>query len=250
MLGWIRDLKEFTKHLARWRLRLLGLNFEVRHRPRMYHQAADAMFWLPNTNAEESVKVTDNIFILKIRWNDTCESTELCKATNKLVRMPDIIAQLLEQERALYCYNLEKLIGIDPPRIYNEAELLCQKAFNNEIKQVATPSAMQRAVLYNAQYPKLAGHSGVRKLYSLLRNRTTGHVCLGCAQIHSLMRIVQTAQTFWQTPAIIKIVFAVRVLETYCNWYPQTASVVKERKEVHRVNDRSLYKAIKSHTSD
>lgn len=50
---WTLDLKESTERLARRRLRLMELSFEIVHRPGHYHEVADATSRLPLKAAEE-----------------------------------------------------------------------------------------------------------------------------------------------------------------------------------------------------
>lgn len=57
-LGWILSLKESPWGLARWRLRLMELDFEVDHRADHYPQAADAMSCLPKIVLEALEKKT------------------------------------------------------------------------------------------------------------------------------------------------------------------------------------------------
>lgn len=52
-LRWIQDWKKCTGCLARWRLRLLELDFEVVHQPRTHHQAIDVMLRLPKETVGE-----------------------------------------------------------------------------------------------------------------------------------------------------------------------------------------------------
>lgn len=50
VLQWILDFKESIGKLARWRLRLRKFDFEIVHRPGLYHQAANAMFRPPQAD--------------------------------------------------------------------------------------------------------------------------------------------------------------------------------------------------------
>lgn len=51
-LLWILDWKEWAGRFGRWRLRLMGFDFEVQHWPGRKHKAADALFCLATSQTD------------------------------------------------------------------------------------------------------------------------------------------------------------------------------------------------------
>lgn len=78
----IRDLKESTGCLAKWRLRLLKLDFEVVHRPGVYHHVANAISSFPEEIPIVENQGKDDIHTLDIQKIDKDNSPFLCAATH------------------------------------------------------------------------------------------------------------------------------------------------------------------------
>lgn len=53
-MKWILDLKQFSGHLARWRLRRMEFDFEIQHRPGQKHIAVDKLSSLLLDQPDES----------------------------------------------------------------------------------------------------------------------------------------------------------------------------------------------------
>lgn len=85
-LRWTPDLKESAGRLARWRISLLEFDFEVVHRPGVFHQAADAMSCLPKEKFIAETLVEDEIPTLNIQRNDKDNLPVVCVVIH--VEMP------------------------------------------------------------------------------------------------------------------------------------------------------------------
>lgn len=83
-------------------------------------------------------------------------------------------AALLESQRGdTHSQNIMKMVLSKPPWIVNDAALPCHKAPVNGQVQILVLARQHTVLLYNAHYPKLAGHFWVTRIYNTLRQ----HFC-------------------------------------------------------------------------
>lgn len=75
-LKWIMDMTTATGMLARWRLRLLELEFHVVHRPGRQHQAPYALSRLPTTGAD-TVTLSDEVPVFSVTRNANTNAAEV-----------------------------------------------------------------------------------------------------------------------------------------------------------------------------
>lgn len=76
------------------------------------------------------------------------------------------------QVEVWHCRNSRSMVGIAPVWVYDDTGSMCRKPPIDGSSQKFIQQKYRAAVIYNAHYPKLAEHSGVRRMYDFMRKQS------------------------------------------------------------------------------
>lgn len=178
-LRWLLSIEGTSNsRLARWRLWLSELEFDVAYKPGMTHWLPDAMSRLATTGGSPSV-FPDDIPVLALAnpgdGRPRAASVRGLDAANYVsgpaVRCVDRDVVLEAHKADDFCRNTLEGLGRGETSAYFEDEvgLLRRRAPLDGAEQIVIPAALRTRVLRLEHEATLAGHPGERRMYAAMR---------------------------------------------------------------------------------
>lgn len=167
------DLKESTRPLARWRLTLLKVVFNIVCRPGSHYYAANKMSRLPKKVSKKQKEIAD---VDRASPAD-CIDGQINKSATVLIGNEDTVVlttttRVLNkvQGNDMLCQNINEILKKDGTIIMNEDGLLCGKALTGGVLQNIDLDLYTRTILYHGHCPTLTGHPETKRMSNDLKN--------------------------------------------------------------------------------
>ncbi len=176
-------MSEAKGKLARWRLRLQEMDFEVVHRPGIVHRAADALSRLL-TEGEDESPLDDEVPVLVVSPQSATRADTLILCDDEaeiedLRKRPETNTEdepirrdafLTAQHNDGECQFFASTANKPGSKFdYDEHGYLIRRSKLDESPQKVVPASLRHRVLYLAHNPILQGHPRTTKMYDSLR---------------------------------------------------------------------------------
>jgi len=156
--------------LARWRLRLCELEFDVAYKPGMTHYLADRTSRL-ESGASDETAFDDAVSVFATRANTVRGLDAANYVGSPTVRGTNRDTVLSAHAEDGYCQEVEKALnaGRHIPFFEDLDGILRRRAAPDGAHQVVVPASSQEQVLHLEHDATLAGHSGESRMYAAMR---------------------------------------------------------------------------------
>jgi len=170
-LQWILNIEgSGNPRLARWRLRLSELEFDVAYRPGMTHYKADSISRL-ESGASDETAFDDAVLVFAVRANTGRGLYAANYVGGPTVRGINRDAVLSAEAGDGYCKEIEKALndGRRIPFFEDPDRVLRRRAAPDGAHQVVVPTSLQEQFLHLEHDATLAGHPGESRMYTAMR---------------------------------------------------------------------------------
>ena len=170
-LRWILNIEgSGNPRLARWRLRLSDLEFDVAYKPGMTTYMADTISRLKSGGSDQT-SFDDAVPVFAVRANTVRGLDAANYVGGPTVRGIDRDAVLSAQAQDGYCQEVVKALnaGRRIPFFEDPDGILRRRAAPDGAHQVVVPTSLQEQVVDLLHDATLAGHPGESRMYAAMR---------------------------------------------------------------------------------